>query len=75
MKDLRSKEHYCYKIYTLLMGSCVPPSYRQPPSYIDYSPHFYIPFYRQPPKWIIPICTRNSGTPFYNFSKILILYI
>ena len=36
MKDFMSKEHYCYKIYTLLMKRSVylpPPFFRQPPLY------------------------------------------
>ena len=42
MKDLLSKEHYCYKIYTLLLmkRSTYPPSINAPPP-----PH---------PIWIIP---------------------
>ena len=36
MKDLLSKEHYCYKIHTFLIkNSAYPPFYRQP-SYIEY---------------------------------------
>ena len=32
MEDVLSKEHYCYKIYTLSMkGIAYPPFYRQPP--------------------------------------------
>ena len=32
MKDLLSKQYYCYKIYTLVMKSnSYPPFYRQPP--------------------------------------------
>ena len=31
MKDLRSKEHYCYKIYTLLMKSSAHPPYIENP--------------------------------------------
>ena len=44
MKDLLIKEHYCYKIHTLLMKSKAYPSfYRQlpPPPYMGYnSPTF-----------------------------------
>ena len=39
MKDLMSKEHYCYKIHTLLMkSSAYPPYYRQL-SYIENPAH------------------------------------
>ena len=43
MNNLLSKEHYCYKVHTLLMKSIaypLPPFYRQPP-YMDSPPHFY----------------------------------
>ena len=31
MKDLPSKEHYCYKINTLMKSSACPPSIDNPP--------------------------------------------
>ena len=43
MKDLLSKEHHSYKIYTLLMKSSAYhplPSLGSPPLYIDYIPPF-----------------------------------
>ena len=42
MNNLLSKEHYCYKVHTLLMKSIaypLPPFYRQPP-YMDSPPPF-----------------------------------
>ena len=43
MKDLLSKEHYCYKTHTLLdlkKAVITPPLYwhTSPPPYMDYSP-------------------------------------
>ena len=42
MKDLLSKEHYCYKIHTLLIKSSASPFFYRQPSYIEYpNLHFY----------------------------------
>ena len=38
MKDLLSKEHYCYKIHTSLLESSAAPFYRQPLPYMHYPP-------------------------------------
>ena len=57
MKDLLSKEHYCYKIHTLLMKSSAYPS----PS-IDTSP----PIWATP----LPFLQENCDPPFYDFSDI-----
>ena len=42
MNGLQSKEHYCYKMHTLLLkiSPHLLPFYRRP-SYIDCPPHFY----------------------------------
>ena len=40
MKDLMSKDHYCYKIHTLLMNSSASPPSIDNPIYMDY-PRFY----------------------------------
>ena len=54
MKDLMSKDHYCYKIHTLLMNSSAsPPFYRQPHLY-GLSPCFY----------------KKIFALFYDFSKV-----
>ena len=78
MKDLRSKEHYDYKIHTLLMASSAPPIYRQTPSYMDYShpflhpPSIDNPLYGLPPFLQIIL---DPPPPFYDFSKISTPYI
>ena len=54
MKDLMSKDHYCYKIHTLLMNSSASPPSIDNPSYMD-SP---------------PVLTRKSLPLFYDFSKV-----
>ena len=43
MEDLLSKEHYCYKIHTLLMKSSAytRPFYRHAPAISTNPPHFY----------------------------------
>ena len=41
MKDLPSKEHYCYKIHTLLMKSNAYLLFYKQPTYMGYTPHFY----------------------------------
>ena len=50
MEDLLSKEHYCYKIHTLLMesGAYPLPSIDTPP-YMDYPPHFHSKILINPP--------------------------
>ena len=66
MKDSLSKEHYCYKIHTLLMKSS------------GYLPH-YIDILQTHPIWIKPahfykkILTCPTH-PFYDFSKTLSPY-
>ena len=40
MKDLLSNEHYCYKLYTLLMKSCAYPLFYSQPAYMVYTRHF-----------------------------------
>ena len=55
MKDLLSKEHYCYKLHTLLMkNSAYPLFYSQPP-YMVYTRHF---------------CKKKFNPLFCDFSKI-----
>ena len=56
MKDLLSKEHYCFKIHTLPMkDSAYIPFGRQPP-YMDYPP---------------PFLQKNLEPPYlYDFLKI-----
>ena len=54
MKDLLSKEHYSYKIHTLLMKSSAYPP--------------LTPLYGLPPP--SPISTGKFWSPFYHFSKI-----
>ena len=52
MKDFMSKEHYCYKVHTLLMKSGAyppPPSPALPPT-----------FYGQPPLYGLPPPTTPS---------------
>ena len=58
MKDLLNKEHYCYKIHTLLTKSGV----YSPPSVENPSPSLY-----GLPPTILP---GNCDPPFYDFSKI-----
>ena len=41
MKELLRKEHYCHKIYTLLMKSTSYPFHRQSPYMADSPSHFY----------------------------------
>ena len=55
MKDLLSKEHYCYKIYTLLVKSSA------------HSPYIDNPLDVLPPP---PFLKVNPVPPFYDFSKI-----
>ena len=40
MKELPTKEHYCYKNHTSLMKNSATPFWAQPP-YLDYPSHFY----------------------------------
>ena len=40
MKDLLSKEHCCYKIYTLIVRSAYPPPFYGQAPYMDYPLNF-----------------------------------
>ena len=54
MKDFISKEHYCYKIYTLEMKSHVTLPSIDNSSYMDYPP---------------PFLEDHEPSPFYVFQK------
>ena len=52
MKDLLSKEHYCYKIHTLMKGSAYPPF-----------PPVLAPLYGLPPPFLQENLDPPSNTP------------
>ena len=58
MKDLLSKENYCYKCHTLLMNSSA------------YSSPFLLPPLLPPPSPCPHFYKKISGFPFYKFPKL-----
>ena len=56
MRDLLSKDQYCYKIHASLMENSAPPSIDKHPNINYPSPNFHK--------------KKNLDSPFYDFQKI-----